>query len=627
MRKLILLVTIAIGILIAGSASASLYSYYMSKGQNLPSVASRTPIANKCGILSYTGSYEQNIALERCLKGESMLGVTLPTVVALFEDSLAQKLNSTATSTFTLVRGTDKQSRSLSGRYGLIIDEGTSVEEFIIATCAGTTCTIVTRGLDVADGQTAVAGNQYEHRRGAVVKATDYPQLALMTRILNGQDSTGSSTFSIGDGANTDKYIILDTGTTTNTPRIHYDATNNQLKFRRYGETSETEIPLSLRGTYASYAALPTDASNGDIAITTDDYKLYTYNSPSTTWVLAGGSSGAGTVYKTNKLGSESDSGDLKTFSLTAGSWPDSKFLLVYKNGQSQREGASYDYTVTDTDTIQFTTTLASDDTVQMVVVSVDLYNPDWGLVNDDIEPDTNNAYNIGSSSLKFKDGYFAGNMSIGGNETLTGTLAVTGTSTLATTTITKATITDLYIGATSTSALVNNGSADTLHTHGYNDLLTSTTTDKATNFDAETIIFSSTTIPGGTLGTNNVIKISLLISLDVGANAGAVEFDLKFGTSTLAEVRTPGSIAVDTWYGVLEGYIFGAGATNSQEGSIYLSIGRDDSTPLAWVYRGNSTASINSAINQDVSFTAQKISGGGTNTVTVLHAYFEVLK
>jgi hypothetical protein len=206
---------VAILSFVPSMASASLYSYYKEQGKILPSVSERTPLATSCGIADYTGSYAQNIALEQCLKGESMLGVALPNVVALFEDSLAQKLNSTATSTFTLVRGTDKQSRALSGRYGLIIDEGTSVEEFIIATCAGTTCTIVTRGLDVADGQSAVAGNQYEHRRGAVVKATDYPQLALITRILNGQDSlenmpyVSSTTFlSTNDAQLTTKYYV-----------------------------------------------------------------------------------------------------------------------------------------------------------------------------------------------------------------------------------------------------------------------------------------------------------------------------------------------------------------------------------------------------------------------------------
>jgi hypothetical protein len=67
--------------------------------------------------------------------------------------------------------------------YGFVIDEGTSVEEFILATCSGTSCTINTRGLDVVDAKTGTSTLQYEHRRGAVVKITDYPQIAILSRL------------------------------------------------------------------------------------------------------------------------------------------------------------------------------------------------------------------------------------------------------------------------------------------------------------------------------------------------------------------------------------------------------------------------------------------------------------
>ena len=117
------------------------------------------------------------------------VGATLPTVIALYEDTLAQKINNTSTSTFTLVRGTDKQDRNIDGYFGFVIDEGTSVEEFFLATCLATACTIDTRGIDVIDGKTDVLENQYEHRRGAVVKMTNYPQLAVLTRIVNGDES------------------------------------------------------------------------------------------------------------------------------------------------------------------------------------------------------------------------------------------------------------------------------------------------------------------------------------------------------------------------------------------------------------------------------------------------------
>lgn len=252
-----------------------------------------------------------------------------------------------------------------------------------------------------------VTSTGLSHSRNSRIAITDNIHFTgRAIAILNGNQNTGNEKFVIGAGNNNDIYLEFDVGSSTANPWVHYDSTNNQLKFRRFGESVETEIPLSLRGTYSNYASLPTTASNGDIAITTDDYKLYVYDATTPTWVLAGGSSGAGTVYKTEKLGSESDGGDLKTFSLTSGSWPDEKFLLVYKNGQAQRIGASYDYTEIDSDTIEFTYELASDDLVQMIVVSVDLYNPAWGNVTEDIIPDTDNAHDLGSLTKTWKKLY-----------------------------------------------------------------------------------------------------------------------------------------------------------------------------------------------------------------------------
>ncbi len=113
---------------------------------------------------------------------------TIPSVVALYEDSLQDKITSSATSA-TLVRGTDKQSVALSGTYGFIIDEGTSSEEFVLCTAAGTALTSCTRGLSVTNPNATAAALQFSHRRGASVKITNYPQIAVFTRLLNGTDT------------------------------------------------------------------------------------------------------------------------------------------------------------------------------------------------------------------------------------------------------------------------------------------------------------------------------------------------------------------------------------------------------------------------------------------------------
>jgi len=115
-------------------------------------------------------------------------GATIPTVVALFETSLASSVSSTATS-MTLVSGTDKAGTALSGTYGFIIDEGSASEEFVLCTVSTTALTSCTRGISVTDGKTAVTALQKTHRRGASIKVTNYPQLAILSRILNGQES------------------------------------------------------------------------------------------------------------------------------------------------------------------------------------------------------------------------------------------------------------------------------------------------------------------------------------------------------------------------------------------------------------------------------------------------------
>jgi len=116
------------------------------------------------------------------------LGATIPGVVAWMETSLQSKVTSTATS-MTLVSGTDKRGTSLSGTMGFILDEGTTSEEAIICTAAGTALTSCTRGIDPQDGKTEVTALKYEHRRGASVKITNYPILGILKRIANGQES------------------------------------------------------------------------------------------------------------------------------------------------------------------------------------------------------------------------------------------------------------------------------------------------------------------------------------------------------------------------------------------------------------------------------------------------------
>lgn len=103
-----------------------------------------------------------------------------PKVIAFFETTLAGAITSDATS-FNLTSAEDKEGVSLAtDTYGFVIDEGSSNEEIVIATCTGTACTDVKRGVSVSDGDTEVASLKKAHRRGASVKITDAPLMMLL---------------------------------------------------------------------------------------------------------------------------------------------------------------------------------------------------------------------------------------------------------------------------------------------------------------------------------------------------------------------------------------------------------------------------------------------------------------
>ena len=106
--------------------------------------------------------------------------------VAFYEDNLAGKITSSATS-FTLVRGTDVAGTALaSSTYGFVLDEGTASEELVLADCTSTACTNATRGISPVTGTTTVSALQQEHRKGASVKITDAPALIYVANIFQG---------------------------------------------------------------------------------------------------------------------------------------------------------------------------------------------------------------------------------------------------------------------------------------------------------------------------------------------------------------------------------------------------------------------------------------------------------
>lgn len=144
--------------------------------KEMDSLGGESPVSDLVSAINTLSQHGNNL-------GASL---AIPTIIALFETSLASNIDSTATS-FTLTSAADKAGTSLaSSTYAFIIDENSSSEEMVLADCTGTACTNVTRGISVVTGTTTVTSLEHSHRRGASVKITDGPELNILTRILNG---------------------------------------------------------------------------------------------------------------------------------------------------------------------------------------------------------------------------------------------------------------------------------------------------------------------------------------------------------------------------------------------------------------------------------------------------------
>jgi hypothetical protein len=107
---------------------------------------------------------------------------SIPKPVTQFSTVLASGITSSDTS-LTLETATDDAGNAISGVVGLTIDG-----EILIGTKSGTSVTGLLRGIDPQDGTSEVTALKAAHQRGATVKITDAPFLAIVYRLLNGAE-------------------------------------------------------------------------------------------------------------------------------------------------------------------------------------------------------------------------------------------------------------------------------------------------------------------------------------------------------------------------------------------------------------------------------------------------------
>jgi len=294
MKKLI---PIILFLFLAGSANASLYSYFKEQGQNLPSIKERAVLAIHAGIKGYNGTAGQNKALEAYLRGGQKLGVVLPTVVSVFETSLQSSITADATS-MTLVSGTDAAGNTLSGYYCFTIDSGTAQNEYACGTAAGTAVTGLLRGIDPITGHTTSSALAFAHRRNADVRITDYPSIALMSRILNGQETIPNTLYyNSGNQTYTTDTALASQGYVNNVGAAGFTAANvsttrglsvDGSSPERVGINTHSTSGLQFSGPYIQVKVNPNTIyrdANGIGVDTNQNYTWYgtqTFNSTST---------------------------------------------------------------------------------------------------------------------------------------------------------------------------------------------------------------------------------------------------------------------------------------------------------------------------------------------------------
>lgn len=165
---------------------------------------------------------------------EPTLGVALPSAVAVFETSLASPITSSASS-MTLTANSVRGGSTLSGYNCFTVDEGRTDAEFICGTVSGTAVSSLERGLDPVTGTSTNATLQFAHRRGAVVKITDFPHVQRMRNILNGAET-------VPNLMSYDTDVLITVGSPTSTIATKYYVDNVAVAGASNADTSTKGI-------------------------------------------------------------------------------------------------------------------------------------------------------------------------------------------------------------------------------------------------------------------------------------------------------------------------------------------------------------------------------------------------
>lgn len=134
-----------------------------------------------------------------------------------------------------------------------------------------------------------------------------------------------------------------------------------------------------------------------------------------------------------------------------------------------------------------------------------------------------------------------------------------------------------------------------------------------------------TTTIAGGLLSTNGMIKVRTPFNATTTATAETFTIRLKFGGSTLhTQTFSTGAVGGGTasrFSGIIEGWIINNASTNAQNHGMYCAGGfslPSGPNPIAMEYvtSADSTSTVDTTSNQTLTMTVQRSNGSGASFV-----------
>jgi len=134
-----------------------------------------------------------------------------------------------------------------------------------------------------------------------------------------------------------------------------------------------------------------------------------------------------------------------------------------------------------------------------------------------------------------------------------------------------------------------------------------------------------TTTIAGGLLSTNGMIKVRTPFNATSTATAETFTIRLKFGGSTLqTQTFSTGAVGGGTasrFSGIIEGWIINNAATNAQNHGMYCAGGFSlpsgpNPAAMDYVTSADSTSAVDTTSNQTLTMTVQRSNGSGASLV-----------